>query len=228
MFGQSDPTVVSWIDVLSTVSLSLFLGLYVAFIYRTVTPGFSYSVSILHTLLYLAMIVSLVMMIISNQIARAFTLVGALAVIRFRTPIKDAKDAAFIFLALAAGMGAGVGLYLVTALGTILIGGFILLIHYAKFGLRAKRETLVKFTVPLNEEENSVYHKEVFKRFLRDHKLINTRSLHESGRLELAFLVKPLRTTDMIKFSQVLSSIPQIEKVSVIVCEDEDMSQNVF
>lgn len=228
MFGQFDPAVVTWIDAVSAISISLLLGLYIAFIYRTVTPGSSYSVSILHTLLYLSMIVSLVMMIISNQIARAFTLVGALAVIRFRTPIKDAKDAAFIFLALAAGMGAGVGLYLVTALGTILIGIFILLIHYSKFGLRARKETLVKFTVPLNEEENSVYHKEVFERFLRDHKLINARSLHEAGRMELTFLVKPLKTTDITKFSQALSSIPQIEKVSVIICEDEELTQNVF
>ena len=228
MFGQPDPIVVAWIDVLSAISLSLLLGIYVASIYRTVTPGFNYSVSILHTLLYLSMIVSLVVLIISNQVARAFTLVGALAVIRFRTPIKDAKDAAFIFLALAAGMGAGVGLYLETALGIILIGIFILLIHYAKFGLRAKRETLVKFTVPLNGEETSLYHSGIFERFLREYKLINARSLHESERLELTFLVKPLKATDMIKFSQALSSIPQIEKVSVIVSEDEELTQNIF
>jgi len=37
-----------------------------------------------------------------------------------------------------------------------------------------------------------------------------------------------LRTTDMIKFSQALSSIPQVEKVSVIVCDDDQLAQNVF
>ena len=228
MFGQSDPTVLSLFDVFSAVAVSLIFGLYVALIYRRVTPDATYSVSILRTLTYLSMIVALVMMIISNQIARAFTLVGALAVIRFRTPIKDAKDAAFIFLALAAGMGAGVGLYLETALGIFLIGIFMLLIHYSKFGLRGTKETLVKFTVPLNGEEDSIYHKEVFEEFLRGHKLINARSLHESERLELTFFVKPLRTTDMIKFSQALSSIPQLEKVSVIVCDDDELAQNVF
>jgi len=228
MFGQSDPTVLSLFDVFSAVAVSLIFGLYVALIYRRVTPDATYSVSILRTLTYLSMIVALVMMIISNQIARAFTLVGALAVIRFRTPIKDAKDAAFIFLALAAGMGAGVGLYLETALGIFLIGIFMLLIHYSKFGLRGTKETLVKFTVPLNGEEDSVYHKEVFEELLRSHKLINARSLRESERLELTFFVKPLRTTDMIKFSQALSSIPQLEKVSVIVCDDDELAQNVF
>lgn len=228
MFGQSDPIVLSLLDVFSAVAISLLFGLYVALIYRRVTPDATYSVSILRTLTYLSMIVALVMLIISNQIARAFTLVGALAVIRFRTPIKDAKDAAFIFLALAAGMGAGVGLYLETALGTFLIGIFMLLIHYSKFGFRGTKETLVKFTVPLNGGEDSVDHKEVFEKFLRGHKLINARSLHESERLELTFFVKPLRTTDMIKFSQALSSIPQVEKVSVIVCDDDELAQNIF
>lgn len=226
MFGQSELVAIPWGQVLSSISLSLLLGAYIAFIYRAVTPRLNYSVSILHTLLYIAMIVSLVMMIISNQIARAFTLVGALAVIRFRTPIKDTKDAAFIFLSLAAGMGAGVGLYLETALGTILIGGFMLLIHYSRFGLRSKGETLIKFTVPLGQTENTVYYEEVFRRFLRDHRLINVRSLSE--KLELTFLVRPKKETDLVQFSRALSSVPQIERASVIVYDDEDVSQNVF
>ena len=90
-----------WRVVVTVISLSLALGLYVALVYRLSTPAGSYSVSIQHTLLYLAMVVALVMLVISNQLARAFTLVGALAVIRFRTPIKSAKDASFIFLSLA-------------------------------------------------------------------------------------------------------------------------------
>ena len=228
MFGQSELIAVPWGQVLSAISLSLLLGAYIAFVYKTVIPRLNYSVSILHTLLYIAMIVSLVMMIISNQIARAFTLVGALAVIRFRTPIKDTKDAAFIFLSLAAGMGTGVGLYLETALGTVLIGGFMLLIHYSRFGLRAKGETLVKLTVPLGQTENAMYYEDVFRRFLRDHRLINVRSLREGEKLELTFLVRPQKETDLVRFSRALSSVPQIERVSVIVCDDEDLSQNVF
>jgi len=228
MFGQVDPAILSLVDVVSAVAISLLFGLYVAFVYRRVTPDANYSVSILRTLTYLSMIVALVMMIISNQIARAFTLVGALAVIRFRTPIKDAKDAAFIFLSLAAGMGAGVGLYLETALGTFLIGLFMMLIHHTRFGFRGTKETLVKFTVPLNGGEESVSHKKVFDRYLRAHKLVNARSLHEIDRLELTFLVKSLREADAIKFSQALSSIPQIEKVSVIVCDDDALTQNVL
>ncbi|MCF7889921.1 DUF4956 domain-containing protein [Candidatus Bipolaricaulota bacterium] len=228
MFDQLDPAVISLVDVVIAITVTLFLGLFIGFIYRKVTPGSSYSVSILYALLYLSMIVSLVMMIISNQIARAFTLVGALSVIRFRTPIKDAKDTAFIFLALAAGMGTGVGLYMETILGTGLIGIFILLIHRSRVGLQMSKETLVKFTIPLTNGKDTSYHQEVFESFLRDYKLVNTRSLQDSDRLELTFLVKPLGTTENIKFSQALSSVPDIQRVSVMALDEEDFTSNVL
>jgi len=228
MFPQIDTTAVSLIDVLLAITITLFLGFYVAYIYRKVTPGSNYSVSILHALLYLSMIVSLVMLIISNQIARAFTLVGALSVIRFRTPIKDAKDTAFIFLALAAGMGAGVGLYVETVLGTGLIGLFILIINRLKIGMPMRKETLAKFTIPIKDGYDSTYHTEVFENFLSEYELINTRSLSESGRLELTFLVQPLKTSETIKFSQALSSVPEIEKVSIMSIADEDLTDNVL
>jgi hypothetical protein len=125
-------------------------------------------------------------------------------------------------------MGAGVGLYLETALGTFLIGLFMMLIHRTRFGFRGTKETLVKFTVPLNGGKESVYHKKAFDKYVRTHKLVNARSLHEIDRLELTFLVKSLKESDVVGFSRALSSTPQVEKVSVIVCNDDDLTQNVY
>ena len=105
--------------MLASLPLALLFGLFIALIYRRVMTNLSYSVPILHTLVYLAMIVALIMIIVANELVRAFTLLGAFAVIRFRTPIKDARDGAFIFWSLAAGMGAGVGLYLETLLSKL-------------------------------------------------------------------------------------------------------------
>ena len=59
------------------------------------------------TNIFICVIVAMVIMIIGNNLARAFALVGALSIVRFRTVIKDTKDIAFIFWSLAAGMGAG-------------------------------------------------------------------------------------------------------------------------
>ncbi len=57
------------------------------------------------------------MMAIGNNLARAFALVGALSNIRFRTVIKDTKDAVYIFIGLAAGMSAGTSSYFLSIAG---------------------------------------------------------------------------------------------------------------
>ena len=190
--------------------------------------NFNYSIPIMYTIVYVALSVSLIMIIVANELVRAFTLLGAFAVIRFRTPIKDARDGAFIFVALAAGMGAGVGMYVETVLGTALIGIFMLLMHRYKFGLLATRETLVKFVVSSGEDDRADGHKEVFERYLTDFNLVNVRSLHEGRETELTFYVRPKREADMVAFSRDLGRVPRLQQVSMIVCEDDEVPDNVF
>ncbi len=147
--------------------LALVFGLFIAAIYRRTMTNLNFSVPILHTIVYLAMIVALIMIIVANELVRAFTLLGAFAVIRFRTPIKDARDGAFIFWSLAAGMGAGVGLYIETTLGVALIGLFAWLMHYTRFGLTAGRETLLTLTVPQGGAGEAPSYAPVFEAHLR-------------------------------------------------------------
>lgn len=204
------------------------LGVFIAFVYKKVMTSFNFSIPILYTVIYVCISVSLIMIIVANELVRAFTLLGAFAVIRFRTPIKDARDGAFIFIALAAGMGVGVGLYLETALGVLLIGLCILFLHWFKFGLVATKETLVRFVVPGGKADSPAAHKDVFERHLKSHSLVNVRSLQEGRAMELTFYVRPKRATDMIEFSRALTAVPGVGQVSLIVCEDDEVPDNVF
>ena len=65
------PVNVTWINVLTALPLALIFGLFIAFIYRRVMTNLSYSVPILHTIVYLAMIVALIMIIVANELVRA-------------------------------------------------------------------------------------------------------------------------------------------------------------
>ena len=106
-------------DVLINLAVSIILGLYISFIYKTTHKGVSYSQSFMLTIVFITIIVSMVMMVIGNNIARAFALVGALSIIRFRTVVKDTKDTAYIFLALASGMAAGTSSYFLAVSGSL-------------------------------------------------------------------------------------------------------------
>ena len=71
--------------------------------------------------IFICLITCMVIMVIGNSIARAFALVGALSIIRFRTVIKDTKDIAYIFWSLVAGMATGTGSYFIAFTGTAIL-----------------------------------------------------------------------------------------------------------
>ena len=91
-------------QVVLTLALALGLGLSVAVVYRLSVPGRVLSPAMQSSLVLLAMVAAMVMMVIGNNLARAFSLVGALAIVRFRTRLRSPWDISFVFFSLAAGI----------------------------------------------------------------------------------------------------------------------------
>ena len=101
------------LEVILNSFVAFVLGLCIAYTYKKTHQGLSYSQSFVLTIIFVTIIIGFVMMVIGNSLARAFALVGALSIIRFRTVVKDTKDTAYVFMALAVGMGAGTGNYFI-------------------------------------------------------------------------------------------------------------------
>lgn len=75
------------------------------------------SQTLIGTLVLLTILLSMVTMVIGDSVARAFGLVGALSIVRFRTVVEDTRDTAFVIFAVVVGMAVGTGLVLVAAIG---------------------------------------------------------------------------------------------------------------
>ena len=80
------------LDMLINLAIACLLGIIISLVYKGTHKGLSYSQSFMLTTIFVTVIVCMVMMVIGNSLARAFALVGALSIIRFRTVIKDTKD----------------------------------------------------------------------------------------------------------------------------------------
>src|SRR5690554_6897594 len=109
-------------DIFRHLMVALVCGILISLLYRWTYRGLSYSSTFVNTIILLTMIMSVVIMVIGNNLATAFGLVGAMSIIRFRTAIKDTQDIMFIFFALAIGLACGVGLFSVAIVGTLVIG----------------------------------------------------------------------------------------------------------
>jgi uncharacterized membrane protein YhiD involved in acid resistance len=112
--------------VASLLSLSIFIS------YRISHSGAVYSVRFNVSLVMLTLITTLVMNVIGNNIALSLGMVGALSIVRFRTAIKDPRDAAYIFWGIAVGICCGVSEYLIASIGTIVIFIFLMIFGMVK------------------------------------------------------------------------------------------------
>src|SRR5688500_88867 len=77
--------------------------------------------AVVQTQIILAVVGSLIMLVVGASLARAFGIVGAANLIRYRSKIEDPKDAVVMLCALSAGLAAGVGLYGLAIIGTVFI-----------------------------------------------------------------------------------------------------------
>jgi hypothetical protein len=129
---------------LSSLIIVLVIGtmlcLFIAVVYRTCMRGASYSQDFLHTIILMGIIVSVIMLVIGSNIARAFSLVGALSIIRFRTAIKNPMDVGYLFFAMAVGMACGTQFYGIAIVSTFFISAVIFLLNRFNFGSRATSE----------------------------------------------------------------------------------------
>jgi len=95
------------LDVLIRLLVALALGALVAWVYRHTRKSSEISSSFSVTLVLLAILIAMVTQVIGDNIARAFSLVGALSIVRFRTVVRDTQDTAYVIFAVAVGMAVG-------------------------------------------------------------------------------------------------------------------------
>ena len=119
-------------DVLLNFLAAAVLAALIYISYRISHSGPVYSRRFNVSLVMMTLITTLVMNVIGNNIALSLGMVGALSIIRFRTAIKDSRDTAYIFWAIAVGICCGVSDYMIAGIGSVIIFLFLILFGFVK------------------------------------------------------------------------------------------------
>jgi Domain of unknown function (DUF4956) len=140
----------AWDDILLRLGLATVFGLAAGAAYfLTQRKKRAEAASFVATMVLLSILLGMVSMVIGSNIARAFALVGALSIVRFRTVVEDTRDTAFVIFAVVVGMAAGAGAYLVATVGIPIVGLVAGLLAWwgrageKRAGTRAARTTLI-------------------------------------------------------------------------------------
>ena len=142
---SAGPVVIAFSDLLVRLLVALLGGMAVAWTYRASHSTLNYSQNFVQALVLLSLVVAVIMCVVGDSLARAFGLGAALAIVRFRTPIKDALDTAFLFLSVAVGMAAGVGAGLLALAAAAFIGAVAMFLSWGSFGAPSQTEGLLRF-----------------------------------------------------------------------------------
>jgi uncharacterized membrane protein YhiD involved in acid resistance len=116
----------SAIDVAIAMLLSFAIGLFIFYVYKKTFAGVMYSASFGVSLIAMALITTLIILAVTSNIILSLGMVGALSIVRFRTPVKEPLDIAFLFWAISAGIVVGAGLIPLAVMGTVFIGIILL------------------------------------------------------------------------------------------------------
>jgi hypothetical protein len=119
-FGNAPPS--NPVDVLLRITAAVLLGAAVAWVYVRTRDREDISPTFPVTLVLLSALIAMVTQVVGDNVARAFSLVGALSIVRFRTVVRDTQDTAFVIFAVVVGMAVGSRDLVVAGIGLLIVG----------------------------------------------------------------------------------------------------------
>lgn len=207
-------------SIVINLIIALAAGLIIGFIYKKTHKGLSYSQSFVVTLVLMCITVSAVMMVIGSNLARAFALVGALTIVRFRTVVKDTKDTAFIFFALTEGIASGTGNYILTVYSTFFIGMVAMILSKTNFGSMHRSEFILRFRFNRKSGDEEGYVNFITERS-KQSTIIHIEPSEDGIYLTLTYdlILKTGLTSQEIVTG--LNSIPGIDNINLITASND-------
>lgn len=171
------------------------------------------------SLVMLVLITTLIMNVIGNNIALSLGMVGALSIVRFRTAIKDPRDTAYIFWAIAVGVCCGVSDYLIAGIGSVIIFLFLILFGFVRDNER------IMIVIKMNSNALEAVEGSVNSMFEGNAVLRLSNTSVEDNAAEMIYEIsdEQLKKAEKVNGScvKLLSAIAGVRSISLVRQDDE-------
>ncbi|MCA8976278.1 MAG: DUF4956 domain-containing protein [Planctomycetes bacterium] len=219
--GDITVTMPSLPSLLFHLLLAFVLSTPLAWVYAWTHHGMSYSRSFVQSLVLLAMIVAIVMLAIGDSVARAFGLFGALALIRFRTPIKDSRDTVFLFLSVAIGITVGVQNTTLAVAGTATTLLVAVYLNGIGFGQRQSHDGVLRFKLPAADGQPPLL-ATVLRHYCHHFALAGMRESPHDGALDYTYQLRLFDTAAAPGLVTDIRAIPGAADVQVLMQNEHE------
>ncbi|TWT27150.1 DUF4956 domain-containing protein [Planomicrobium sp. CPCC 101110] len=186
----------SLVDSLIGLAVAFAIGLFIYMIYKKTFSGVIYSHSFNISLIVMSMATALIIIGISTNVLLSLGMVGALSIVRFRTPIKDPMDLVYLFWTIVSGILCGAGFVVLAILGSLLIG-LVLIVFINKIKIENPYLLIIKYED--NDIEKPLEH--LISSSVRKH-LVKSKSVAQGFDYEVTYEVR-VKDSDMNFISRI-------------------------
>ena len=200
-FGMQSQTLTPGL-VAASLGLAFLLSCLVAVTYQFTFRGFTYSRSYIQSLILGAIVTCTLILAVGSNVARGLGILGTLTIIRFRVPIRDPRDAMFLFAALGAGIACGAGGYVVSVAGTLFFAAAAALLHVLPFASRREYEGMLRFSMLAGDKEAEGALQRILTQYCVSFAVLGVCDCQQGERAEFAYQVRlsdPAYQQDFIK-----------------------------
>ena len=198
------------------LAAAVLLGVAVAATYRrTQTKTGIDAAPLVTTLVLLTVLVAMTTLVIDNSIARAFSLMGALAIVRFRTVVDDARDTTFVVFAVVTGMAVGVDLTICLVGVPIVAATALLLDAWTKRAADAGTERRLALRLGSGAEAETVL-APAFGRHLESWRLLGAVSARQGAALDLRYAVRLRAGAAPLAFMRDVGTLDGVQNVELV------------
>ena len=179
----------NFISIIYTVLLCFLLSTLIAITYEKTFRGLSYSRNFVQSMILGSIAAGMVMQAIGDNLARGLGMMGAMAIIRFRTGFKDPRDIIFMFATMAAGIACGVFAFGIAVIGTLGFCAAAVILYFSPLGEHRYYDGLLRFNMESGSPDRAGL-ESVLGKHCRTFALITLRETSQGSRLEYAYHIK--------------------------------------
>lgn len=207
-------------DILINFLIAVILGMVIYISYRLSHSGAVYSARFNVSLVMLTLITALVMNVIGNNISLSLGMVGALSIVRFRTAIKDPRDTAYVFWAIAVGVCCGVSDYMTAGIGSAVIFFFLLF-----FGAVQSNEKYLLVVRGISNRDLDI--EQIVRTYYKEKAILRVKNTSKNS-VELIYeLSAKLIKTSESNVNSITEKLYDLEGISNvnIVCQNDEINR---
>ena len=206
------------LTIIYTIMLSFLLSVVLAVIYQKTFRGLSYSRNYVQAIVLISIISAVIIQSVGDSLARGIGIMAAMAIIRFRTNLKDPRDTLFLFASLAAGISCGAYAFNVAIIGTLGFSLAAIILYFSPLGPTNYYDGMLRFNVPAENDERSSLEATIHQ-YCKAFSLVTLRELEQGNRMDYAYHIKLRKGKTHESFLSDLKKISSMKGLSLMMQE---------